>query len=93
LSRRLQRARDALARYEDISETAHEALYSFRKNNIRPISDPLGEANLDFNEKTLVRNAATADRDFDKGNLEVLEANDAPESQLTEARRSASILL
>jgi hypothetical protein len=91
LSSRLQRAKDILARYVNISEAAHESLYSFRKNNIRPTSDSLAEANFDLNETNLLRNAAMADRDIEKRNLEYLEENDASQSLLTEAQRSASI--
>ncbi len=86
-NKRLQRAMDALARYQSISDAAYDALDSFRKTNHRPPSDAVAEANFDLNEEQLERNVATADRDVAKAKLEVLKANDAQRPQVANAVR------
>jgi len=86
--RRVQRARNALARYEQISDTAHEALASFLTNNYKTsYSDGLDQAKHGLDRKELERNVATAERDVAKADREVLKAKGAPGSEVAEAER------
>jgi hypothetical protein len=83
----LQRAKDTLARYENIADAEYEALDSFRRNNYRPASDRVADANLRLNEKELERYVATARCDVANQKLEVLRLSDAQESQVANAKR------